>query len=114
MLAPLLASLLGAIARRREPAEADLIVRLPRLDQLAGVVAFFDSAGKHSPLLRPSSWRSEFPPIIEGDIARAESIVGSGIDPTASASVSFLGSGRVTCMTRSALKSFEAPRSHKR
>jgi len=113
MLAPLLASLLGAIALPRAPAEADLIVHLPRLDQLAGVVAFFDSAGKHSPLLRPSSWRSEFHPIIEVDIARAESIVGSGIDPTASATLSFLGSDRVTCMTLADVKSFEARVSQK-
>jgi len=113
MLAPLLASLLGAIALPRAPAEADLIVHIPRLDQLAGLVAFFDAAGKHSPLLRPSTWRSEFHPIIEVDIARAESIVGSGIDPTASATLSFLGGDRLTCTTLADVKSFEARVSEK-
>src|SRR5260370_24688991 len=113
MLAPFLASLLGAIALPRAPAEADLIIHIPRLDQLAGLVAFFDAAGKRSPLLRPSSWRSEFHPLIEVDIARAESIVGSGIAPTASATLSFLGRDRLTCMTLADVKSFEARVSQK-
>lgn len=113
MLAPLLASLLGAIALPRAPAEANLIIHIPRLDQLPGLVAFFDAAGKRSALLRPSSWRSEFHPIIEVDIARAESIARSGIDPTASATLSFLGSDRLTCTSVADAKSFETRVSQK-
>ncbi len=108
MLAPLLASLLGAIALPRAPAGADLIVHTPRLDQLEGVVAFFESAGEHAPLLRPASWRTEFHPLVEVDIGRSDSLSRAGIDPTSWATLSYVGGDRITCLTLRDPPAFES------
>jgi hypothetical protein len=107
MLSPLLAGLLGAISPRA-PANADLIVYAPRLDQLGGVVAFFEAAGKRAPILRPSSWRSDFDPILDLDIARLESLARSGVDTASWATMSARGDDRITCATLREPKKFEA------
>ena len=108
MLVPLLASVLGAVPPPRAPDNANLIIHAPRLDQLAGVLAFFEAAGKRAPLLRPSSWRSEFHPILDVDIGRAESIKRAGIDPASWATLSFLGEDRITCTALRDAKAFES------
>ncbi len=108
MLSPLLAGLLGAALLPRAPANTDLIVYAPRLDKLGGVISFFEAAGKHAPLLRPSSWRSDFHPILDVDIARPESLTRSGIDIASWATVSMRGEDRITCTTLRDPKKFEA------
>jgi len=108
MMAPLLASVLGAVALPRAPDNANLIIHAPRLDQLAGVLAFFEAAGKRAPLLRPSSWRSDFHPILDVDIGQVESVKRAGIDPASWATVSFLGEDRITCTTLRDAKAFES------
>lgn len=81
---------------------------VPRFDKLAGISAFLQRAGAHSPMLRPSTWRSELHPLLQIDLTSADSLGRAGIDPAGGGTISFAGDDRVSCTALRDAKAFEA------
>jgi len=108
MLAQIAAGLLAATSPPRALPGAQLVLYVPRFDKLAGISAFLARAGTHSPLLRPSTWRSQLHPLLEVDLTSADSLERSGIDPAGGGTISFAGDDRVSCTALRDPKVFEA------
>jgi len=68
MLAQIVAGLVAAASPPRALPGAKLVVYVPRFEKLTGISAFLARAGTHSPMLRPSSWRSDLHPLLELDL----------------------------------------------
>jgi hypothetical protein len=106
ILSAVLAVALAAVPRPLPKSESGLY--LPRLDRLEGLLAFMTRAGERAVTLRPSTWFSEFHPLLELDFTRGESLAEAGIAPAGSATLSWLGDGRMTCLDLSNPERFEA------
>ncbi|HZA51431.1 MAG TPA: hypothetical protein VE549_11875, partial [Myxococcaceae bacterium] len=106
ILSAVLAVALAAVPRPLPKSESGLYV--PRLDRLEGLLAFMTRAGERAVTLRPSTWFSEFHPLLELDFTRGESLAEAGIAPAGSATLSWRGEGRMTCLDLSDPKRFEA------
>ncbi len=105
MLALVLASALAATPRPLPNAPSGIYV--PQLDRTEGVVAFMQRAGERSVLLRPSTWFSEFHPLLFIDFTRPDSLEAAGIQKSGSATVSHRKDGRMTCLELSDPKRFD-------
>jgi len=77
------------------------------LDKLDGLGAFTTRAGERSVILRPASWSPEFHPLLYLEPARPESLSENGVDPAGDATVSFVGEGRMSCLSLSDPALFE-------
>ena len=97
MLSLLLLMTVAAPSGPRALPDSDLVVYAPRLDRLAGLNAFLTRAGERSVMLRPSSYSSDFHPLLPVDPLRTESLLAAGIDPAGPATVNVRGETRVTC-----------------
>jgi len=106
MLAVVLAATLAATPRPVPEAQSGIFV--PRLDQTSGVIAFMERAGERSVLMRPSTWFSEFHPLLYVDFTRPESFAAVGLQQKGSATVSYRKDGRMTCVEVADPKVFEA------
>jgi hypothetical protein len=107
MIALVLATL-SAAPLPRAAAAAQNAVFVPRLDKLGGIRAFGERAGERSVLLRPSSWASEFHPLLDVDPTQPASLTAVGIDPAGDATVSWVRDGKMTCTAVSDPKLFQA------
>lgn len=107
MLALVAAAVVVSATPRPLP-NADSGVFVPRLDQLASTAAVMERAGERSILMRPSTWFSEFHPLLFIDFTRAESLGPAGIKGSGSATVSMRGNARMTCLELSDPKAFES------
>jgi hypothetical protein len=105
MLPAVLAAALAATPRPLPNAESGLYV--PRMDRLGGLLAFMTRAGERAVTLRPSTWFSEFHPLLELDFTRSDSLAAAGVEPSGSATLSWRGDGRMTCLDLSDPKRFE-------
>lgn len=105
MLALALAATL-AISPRPLP-NADSGVYVPRIDRLGGLIGFMERAGERSVMLRPSTWFSQFHPLLYVDFTRPESLRANGIDTAGSATVSFRKDGWMSCVEVADLHLFE-------
>ncbi len=105
MFALVLASALAATPRPLPDASSGIYV--PQLDRTEGVVAFMQRAGERSVLLRPSTWFSEFHPLLFLDFTRPESLEAAGIRTSGSATVSHRKDGRMTCLELADAKVFD-------
>lgn len=105
MLSAVLAAALAATPRPLPNADSGLYV--PRMDRLGGLLAFMTRAGERSVTLRPSTWFSEFHPLLVLDFTQAESLAAAGIAPSGSATLSWRGEGRMSCVDLADGKRFE-------
>jgi hypothetical protein len=90
---------LAAAPTPRAASHSDTVVFVPRLDKLDGVGAFTARAGERSVILRPASWSPEFHPLLYLEPTRPESLSQNGVDPAGDATVSFIGEGRMSCLS---------------
>jgi len=77
---------------------ADAALLVARMDRMGRMVSFLERAGRHSVILRPTSWVSEVHPLLSFDPTRPDSIASVGIDPTAGITISLFPDQRVTCV----------------
>src|SRR5262244_3978418 len=108
MLAQIVAGLVAAASPPRALPGAKLVVYVPRFEKLTGISAFLARAGTHSPMLRPSSWRSDLHPLLDLDLTSANSLARAGIDPGGGGTFSFAGDDRLACTALRDAKAFEA------
>jgi hypothetical protein len=105
MLAFVMAATLAASPRPLPNAESGLYA--PNIERIDGLVAFMTRAGERSASLRPSTWFSELHPLLVLDFTRPESLAAVGVDRRGSATVSWRGDGRMSCVDLSDPKRFE-------
>ncbi|MDY7226849.1 hypothetical protein [Hyalangium rubrum] len=108
MLSLVLAASLAAAPAPRSAPSATTVVHIPQLDKLSGLQAFMSRAGTYAAMARPTTWAAEFHPFLSLDPMRAETLTAVGIDPTGSATVSFLRTGKVSCARLADPKAFQA------
>ncbi|WP_224361238.1 hypothetical protein [Hyalangium versicolor] len=108
MLSLLLVTTLAAAPAPRATASANTVVHIPRLDKLSGLNAFMSRAGTYAALARPSTWSPEFHPFLSLDPMRPESLSTVGIDSTASATLSYVTRGKISCVRLTDAKLFQA------
>ena len=92
----LLISVLGA---PRAPSDAEVVVFVPRLEQVPQLLPFFTAAGSRSNLLRPEAWRSDAHPLIDADITSRDALWLVGIDASTGLTSSRLGDASIACVT---------------
>jgi hypothetical protein len=102
----LVAAVVLAAGPRAHPA-AHLSIYVPRLDKTAELTAFMRAAGQRTALLHPDSWRGEFHPLLYLDPTDPAALAAAGIDPTGSATLSYVADARVSCVTLKDVKRFE-------
>jgi hypothetical protein len=98
---------LALAASPRELPAAEPVLFVPRLDKLSELAPFFRTASRDSALFRVEGWRNEFYPLLDVNAFEPESLRAAGLDPKGSATLSFLGAGRVTCTSLSDVARFE-------
>lgn len=91
--------LISVLTAPRAPADAEVVVFVPKLDQSTQLLPFFTAAGSRSPLLRPAAWRSSAHPLIDVDVTSKEALTLVGIDSGASLTASRLGEASIACVT---------------
>lgn len=106
MLSLLLASALAVTPPHASKA-ADVVAYVPRLDRTGALMSWLSRAGERAVVLRPSSWQSEFHPLLHVDPTSAQSLEQNGLSPSGSATVSEIGESRMTCATLGDAKKFE-------
>ena len=102
----LVAAVVLAAGPRAHPA-SHLSIYVPRLDKMSELAAFMRAAGQRSALLHPDSWRGEFHPLLYVDPTDGAALAAAGLDPAGSATVSYVGDARVSCVTLKDAKRFE-------
>jgi hypothetical protein len=86
---------------------SDVVAFAPKLSALSGLHEFMERAGERSALMRPSTYSTDFHPLLSVDPFRPESLQLAGIDPAGPATVSERGDTHVTCTQLSDVKLFE-------
>jgi hypothetical protein len=99
-------TVVALVSAPRAPADAALVTYVPALDALSTLLPFFEAAGTHSALLRPSSWRAQAHPVLEFDVTDVASLQAAGIDSRSSLTVSWLGDSSVSCVTLEDVKRY--------
>lgn len=98
--------LISVLTAPRAPADAEVVVLVPKLDQSTQLLPFFTAAGSRSPLLRPEAWRSSAHPLIDVDLTSKEALALVGIDSASSLTASRLGDASITCVTVSQVDTY--------
>ncbi len=98
--------LISVLTAPRAPADAEVVVLVPKLDQSTRLLPFFTAAGSRSPLLRPEAWRSSAHPLIDVDMSSKEALALVGIDSAASLTASRLGDASIACVTVSQVDAY--------
>lgn len=106
MFALVVAASLAAATPRPLPS-ADSGVYVPNLSKMDGLLGFMQRAGTRSSLMRPSTWFSEFHPLLYVDFTRPESLSAAGISRSGSATVTYRKDGRMTCVELSDPRVYE-------
>ncbi|HZH02173.1 MAG TPA: hypothetical protein VEY30_00230, partial [Myxococcaceae bacterium] len=99
--------LAATLSAPRAPPVADASLYIPSASAAERLWSFFEEAGKHASLLRPSSWRPELHPLFGLELAPASSLSTWGVDPNGALTFSALGEGRQACTDLESPERFE-------
>lgn len=104
----LLVATLAAAPSPRAWKDAETVVHLPSLEAAKPVVEWLEKAGAKAVLLRPSSWRTDFHPLLVLDPTSADSLSAAGISASGPFTLSIGRTARIACTTLSDPAKFEA------
>lgn len=91
----------------RAPADAEWAAYAPKAFALGSLSPFLTRAGERSVLLRPSSWREDFHPLLSIDLTRPDELARAGIDLNGSATVSSKDDFTFTCVQLADVEKYE-------